>query len=361
MQGSGGSGRRAGTDGVRNREAPPRRGKTGGFRHGSGVRTSAGVLALIVLLFLSGTGDASWSTWFPAPPATSFEKAGTIYSYGNTQPRLAVDDDEFVHLAFVNDDLAATYPSNIYYNLRTTVGPGGTWGSVQPLSTIPPGSGRAALPDIDVWRDTAIGRTVYVVWEQYSNAAPLLGVIYLRVSETGGTSWPTAPIQVSNPLDASYQPSLAVDEDYVYIVWATVYQQLGMRIAFAVYSRTDLHLGLNTPRCTNVLFPDQTVFQDLHPRIVVDKTAAGHVKNVVFSRQALGSAEVYWTRSPNAECNGWTAAQRLSADDGFDSVNPDIAHSSARYLHLAWEDSGGGGPSQIRYRQNPDLGRKSVV
>jgi len=326
---------------------------------------------------LVGPATADWATWYPAE-----------YPYGSlpvnsaipTNPRIVVNDDAYVHVAYVRG-VSGVIQYQVYSAYRSLAGPGGAWYADQAISNlgdVPTFAETVSLPDIDL-RSDPVGRNVYVVWQQVDSGSPF-GAIYLQVSEDAGTNWlkdslppfSPAPIQVSNSADGSVEPAIAVDEDFVYIAWSQVYGVLGNRIAVRVYERSVLNgAGPYPSACADVLFETSTYLYQHRPRLVVDKTAAGHIQNLVFQSYTddqnpltVDPWEVYTARSvvasdlPAAQCGGWPASptQLSNPSDTADSMKPDIAHSAGQYLHVAWEDYSGGGDSRIRYRQNQDLG-----
>ncbi|HKZ48178.1 MAG TPA: hypothetical protein VJ397_05235, partial [Thermoplasmata archaeon] len=223
------------------------------------------------VLLLSGPAVAQWDVWethqdVPAPFATN---------RAPTQPSVAIDNT-VVHVAFVAR--VATFGTwEVYYNSRTT-----GWGTPQRLSAVnrtnclgpPPRSCSAFEPDIAVWSD-AIGRSVYVVWTQKDANNPV-GAIYLTANQNGGFGPWTQPIRVTSPDAAAQNPSVAVDENYVFVAFAQQDGSFGRRIIAARLNRQgalDCHIAVTG---------DYGYRDDVAPDLVVDKSGSVHVLNVVY-------------------------------------------------------------------------------
>jgi hypothetical protein len=313
-------------------------------------------IVLLLIFGFAGQGVAQWDTWSP-PEAPPMSPSDVV-----TEPRLVVDD-ETVHMSY-SEHILTSGTTQVWYNSREA----GAWGARQQLSQVTTPPGEAHEPDIALWPGTNPGPTdIYVVWSQWDPADnEWTWAIYMSASFDGGHDWslPVAPI--SNPLAASYEPSVAVDEDYTYVAWAQAFGPEGTRIAFAVFDRSGAKL------CDEWATTEFGDFDDRRPRLVVDKTANGHEKNLVFQRRyqddggGVGdptkdsTEEIYWIKSTAAECGGWPATPtRLSADDPLDqdadSLSPSLTHASGEYLHLVWEDHSET-PPRIHYRRSLDLG-----
>jgi len=315
---------------------------------------------MFVLLF-AGTALADWSSW------GTTEAPAAPYS-GNdipTEPRLAVDDG-FVHLAFTSR-YAASSTTEVWYNTRDPP-PASQWRNLPPsfpfrLSNSGVYPGTAHEPDVAVHE----GR-IDVVWSQWTATNPPTPGdyrIHFRESADNGGSWGADTIISSTA--ASHNPSVAVDEDGIYVVWSQVTGALGNRISVWAKSVT------SGASCTTTLYTTDPGWNDERPRLTLDKVNGQHVKNLVFQRRYDADDpdddtkddtwEVYGARSITTDaddCGGWTDPPvRLSANHptnlDTDSVTPSITHALGRYAHLVWEDRATA-PSRIVYRGSGDLG-----
>src|SRR3990172_13074739 len=132
---------------------------------------------------LVGPATADWATWYPAE-----------YPYGSlpvnsaipTNPRIVVNDDAYVHVAYVRG-VSGVIQYQVYSAYRSLAGPGGAWYADQAISNlgdVPTFAETVSLPDIDL-RSDPVGRNVYVVWQQVDSGSALRG-LFLPVSGDAG-------------------------------------------------------------------------------------------------------------------------------------------------------------------------------
>jgi hypothetical protein len=205
---------------------------------------------------------------------------------------------------------------------------GASWGPDTRLSNA---LERSLYPSIAV-----SGQNVYVVWQDYRDGPT---EIYYKSSTNDGLTW-SADIKLSNTWGTSDRPSIAVSGQNIYVVW----QDLSFGGNKTCYKRSTNN-GINWSADTNIC----TVQADaLDPCI----SAFGSNVSIVWSDRRHGGTEIYFKNSSNGGAS-WNSELRLTDDPAF-SDRPSITVSGGN-VHIVWTDTRFGN-DEILYKQSTDAG-----
>src|SRR6266404_8440454 len=140
----------------------------------------------------------------------------------------------------------------------------------------------------------------------------------------------SAPKNVSNNLDFSFTPQMAVDlGGNIYVVWEDD-SNTNSNILFS--RSTDGGVTFSAPKSLS----DTSGFS-FNPRIAVDTHGA---INVVWEDDSPGNLDVFFSRSTDGGTT-FSAPIDLSAD-AADSANPQVATDAAGNIFVVWENDTAG-------------------
>jgi len=192
--------------------------------------------------------------------------------------------------------------------------------------------------DNNVWCVAASGNDVHVVWYDYRNDVGA-GEIYYKNSTDGGVSWGT-DIRLTNDPSISVNPSVAVSNLFVHIVWQE--QRDGN---YEIYYKRSTDGGLSwsaDSRLTN------STFDSWNPSVAV----SGLVMHLVWQDNRDGNFEIYYKNSTDGGLT-WGSDTRLTNDPAI-STTPVVCVSGSD-VHIAWHDTRDGN-DEIYYKHSTDGG-----
>ena len=193
--------------------------------------------------------------------------------------------------------------------------------------------------DNNVWCVAANGNDVHAVWYDYRFDVGGTGEILYKKSTDGGVTW-GADIRLTNDPSVSVNPSIAVFNSVVHVVWQE------MRDGnYEIYYKRSIDGGLTWGadiRLTN------SSFDSWNPSIAV----SGSVVHVVWQDNRNGNFEIYYKNSTDGGLT-WGSDTRLTNDAAVSST-PVVA-VSASDVHAAWRDSRDGN-DEIYYKRSADGG-----
>ncbi len=215
----------------------------------------------------------------------------------------------------------------IYYKRSTDAGV--SWGADMRMTN---------STTYDIYPSIAVsGSDVHVVWQDYNSGD---GEIYYKRSTDSGVSW-GANINLTNTIEGSSYPSVAVSGLIVHVVW----------MEYTWYDNEEIHYKCSTDAGVNwgadVRLTNNTATSAL-PSVAV----SGSVVHVVWQENRNGNNEIYYKRSTDAGVN-WGADIRLT-NNATSSLSPSIAVSGSN-VHLVWEDVRNGN-WVIYYKRSTDAG-----
>jgi len=176
---------------------------------------------------------------------------------------------------------------------------------------------------------------VYVVWSDYRNG---IGNIYYKRSTDGGTSW-EPDLRLSTT--SSYNPCLAAEGSSIHVTWAD------SRNGRTIYYRRSTDRGLTW-----------------EPEVCISSTPGAWEPAVAASGGKVNAVwvdntffRIYLARSPDGGAS-WLTDTCLVYDSSGQRLCPTIAAFDS-FVHIAWSDSRGGGDPHytlIYYKRSTDGG-----
>lgn len=225
---------------------------------------------------------------------------------GIAGPRIAVDNSGYLHLIWIDD---RTGSGDLYYT-KSTDG-GGSWSAFDPITTTSPSS----TADMDIEPDG----TVHVVWTERESYRSYY-VEHAEKLDGGGWLTSTVTIQPSFQLD----PAIALDENYIYVVWQKQVDPYPTNIWYSYKAVTD------TTWATPLLITD-TGMSSFAPDVAMDSNGSVHA---VWQEQVNEGTIWYSKGSWNGSLN-WSPV--ITVSEGLTgSVTPAIAVGSDDYVHVVW-------------------------
>jgi hypothetical protein len=178
------------------------------------------------------------------------------------------------------------------------------------------------------------GSFVHVVWRDYRDGND---EIYYKRSTDAGVSW-GADTRLTNNTSVSWNPSIAVSDSVVHIVWWDE-RDYNEEIYYKRSTNAGLSWGADT-RLTNYSS------ESWYPSIAV----SGSVVHIVWEDNRDAYDEIYYKRSTDGGVS-WGADTRLTDNISW-SMIPSVAVSGS-VVHVVWEDTRDGGNPEIYYKRNP--------
>lgn len=307
------------------------------------VRTSDGTLYATYRKLDAGKykiyvekSEDNGATWTDATIISTY--AG-MASYDQTNPAIAVDSQDYLHVVWEGEATGFTPWRQIWYNKYTD-----SWAGPIRISTVAGMDVRGQYyPSIAVDSQDYL----HVVWSGLATV-DTHGQIYRREYIA---AW-QAPDRVSNIANAQYSPSIAVDsQDYLHVVWygknpaPPWNEDIWYSKYIASWSgpiRINTYAGMdeNDQNCV-------TLAVDVNDHI-----------HVVWFGKATGFT-TYWQVWYALYDGSWQTPIRLSTYAGMESytnANPSIAVDSQNYLHVVWSGKATGYTdfNKVWYREYTD-------
>ena len=258
----------------------------------------------------------------------------TYTSKNNTEVEIASNGD-YIHVVWFNlTDYQAHYIRGENH--------GKIWGNSIQLSHDTP---------IILYPDIAVnGSNVYVVWEDWRNGRE----VYYKVSHDNGQTWSDDIPLTSNDGYYSQHPTIAVNGSNIHVVWED--ERNGDNYFELFYKRSidggitwdDGKGNTNLDRQLTVCPPPDA---DCLPDIAVD----GDYIYLVWSKyiQSTSAFEIYYMYSWDNGGN-WSSPQIISSDDYADSSGAKIAINGSS-IHVVWREEKDGN-METYYRSSTDNG-----
>lgn len=249
-----------------------------------------------IYLLRSTDGVTTWQT-----PKRLTKNSGNSYD-----PKIAIDGSN-LYVVWV-DRTPGNY--EIYF-MRSSDG-GKTWKAPKRLTD---NKGESIGPAI-----IANGSNLYLFW---SDNSPDDYEIYFLRSTDGGKTW-QAPKRLTNQPGNSWGPSIAVNEQDLYVVWED-----GGDLSYNIYFMKSTNGGKTWESAQNLTG---------NPGLTQTPTIAVEGSNVFVAyahRKVPAFFEVYLFKSNN-EGTTWQAPQRLTNNSG-NSIYPVIAVNGTN-LYVVWQD-----------------------
>jgi hypothetical protein len=180
------------------------------------------------------------------------------------------------------------------------------------------------------------GSIVHIVWEEYRDGS---SEIYYKRSTNAGISW-GADTRLTNYIDASEFPTIAVSDSVVHIAWRD-YRNLNWEIYYKRSTDGGVSWGADI-RLTN------NTAQSVYPSVAV----SGSTVHVVWYDSPAENDEIYYKRSTDAGIS-WGTDIRLTNNADI-SLYPSVAVSSS-VVHVMWCDYRDGN-WEIYYKRSIDAG-----
>ena len=271
----------------------------------------------------------------PLSPLTTVSSTLVSNVYTYTQPSLALRPDDQALLVWVHDDFSK--PTNQALELRYSRWNGSTWQA-----------------DVAVTDDTYLDTTPHAIWDANDNgllvwervndpSVPItatLDITFARkielasaVYDATADTW-SIPTLVTTNTAADHSPRLARNSaGQVMLVWRQ--NDAGYLMGNATHPDTLLYKtwdGTNWS-ATQTALAGLTNVQDVS--LAYDGSAA----TVAFSRvvsdtQAISDTVEIFTSSWDGSI--WSGPQQLTADDGWDNVQPQVAYSPLGEAVVVW-------------------------
>jgi hypothetical protein len=213
----------------------------------------------------------------------------------------------------------------IYYKRSTDAGV--SWGADTRLTN---NSSYSKYPSV-----TVSGSVVHVVWQDNRDGNY---EIYYKRSTDAGISW-GADTRLTNNIDYSEFPSVAVSGPVVHIVWHD-YRDGETEI----YYKRSIDAGISWG--TDIRLTNNPAYSS-YPSVAV----SGTVVHVLWDDDRHGYDEIYYKHSTDAGVS-WGADTRLTNDTNK-SAFPSVAVSGL-FVHVVWWKQGGNW--EIYYKRSIDAG-----
>ena len=273
------------------------------------------VLMLTILIIFSTSTEASPQDWNEDIRLTNSDDTARV-------PDMAVSGQS-IHVVW-----ADTRDGNdeIYYKRSTTNGD--TWGNDVRLTNNDQDSSSARIA-VD-------GNNIHVVWADYRSG---ISEIYYKMSTNNGDNWGNDIRLTSDDANDSYSPDIAVDGDYVHVVWEDT-QDGGSVVYYARSTNNGNQWG------SEVRLSNQD--RSREPKIAVNNIGI----HIVWFDERDGNSEIYYKRS-NDLGNQWGNDIRLTMENSG-SWTPNICVQGLN-IHIIWYD-GRNGDNEIYYKRSVDNG-----
>ena len=177
------------------------------------------------------------------------------------------------------------------------------------------------------------GSNIHITWRDERDGN---NEIYYKRSSDGGASW-EADTRLTNNSDFSFNPSIALFDSVVHIVWFD-----NRDGNFEIYYKRSTNSGLNweaDKRLTN------NAGNSENPTISV----SGSIVNIVWRDDRDSNSEIYYKRSTDGGTN-WEEDTRLT-NNISSSEAPSISGSGSS-VHVVWNENRDGN-WEIYYKNNP--------
>jgi hypothetical protein len=271
-------------------------------------------LAIGLMVF----SQAAQAGWGPT-------KRLTWTSGASTQPAIAADSSDNLHLVWVNFT-----PGNAEIYYKKSMDGGATWSAGKRLTWTPGDSSDPALA-VDP------SRNPHVVWQENVSGNR---EIYYKKSIDGGATWSDSKRLTTNSGN-SLKPALAVDTSgNPHVVWHD--HTPGNA---EIYYRKSQDGGASWSESRRLTWNSGHSYV---PRVAVDSSGKVHV---AWSDWTPGSSEIYYKNSTNGGAI-WSSSKRLTWNSG-QSYYPQIAAESPDNLHIAWNDEMSGN-RETYYKKSTD-------
>ncbi len=140
----------------------------------------------------------------------------------------------------------------------------------------------------------------------------------------------SAPKNVSNNLDFSFTPQIAVDlSGNIYVVWED-----DTANGPSIFFKRSIDGGANFSDPTNL---SPGLGSSFNPRIAVDATGSNINVNVVWEDNTPGNGRIFFNRSTDGGATFLPTPVKLS-DDLADSSSPQIAVDTKGNINVVWEN-----------------------
>ena len=180
------------------------------------------------------------------------------------------------------------------------------------------------------------GNIVHVVWQDFRDGNP---EIYYKRSTNGGTSW-SADMRLTNDPNFRQPASVSASGNFVHIAWMDLRD--GNPEIYYKRSTNDGVSWLSDTRLTN----------NTNISTVPTVSVSGSNVSLCWVDDRDGNTEIYYKRSTNGGVS-WSSDTRLTNDPNI-STSPSII-SSGTAIHVVWQDDRDGN-NEIYYKRSTDNG-----
>jgi hypothetical protein len=304
----------------------------------------------ILYRFFNGTN------WSPIQIISEPSLSGdSVNTEDSMQPDIVVENGEvYVVWADYTNYLSSGTDLDIFYRHHD----GTSWQDIQVISE--PSGGNANTADSDSPKIDIENGDIYVVWHDltdWNGAGTDFDIFY--ICNLTGTDW-EYPLVISEPRDAtpynnyndqlSLEPSIAVDNGNIYVVWMdrnNSYGASGNLVTYDIFYRCNL-TGTSFEKVEVISEPefgeDFNIGQSYHPRIAVESDNIYVVWSDNNDTMNANSAEydIFYSCSLSTG-SGWEDVQVISEPiynkntNIDDSQYPDIAVENG-VIYITWDD-----------------------
>jgi carboxyl-terminal processing protease len=278
------------------------------------------IFLFVATLFLANLALAQWG-----PDVRLTNNTGSSVTSSNNAWCIASNGDT-LHVAWKDNRDG----NNELYYKRSTDG-GTTWEPDTRLTNNP-----SEMRDVSI---AVSGNVVHIVWQDNRDGD---GEMYYKRSLDSGTTW-SADTRLTNAVDWSEFPSMAVSASGVHVVWTDFRDHNG---DYEIYYKRSADGGSTWDPDTRLTY---NVAYSGFPAVA----SSGMNVHVVWEDDRDVHGEIYYKRSVDGGVN-WGADTRIT-NNSLSSWDPSVAVSNS-VVHVVWMEDVNPGDYEIFYKSSADEG-----